>query len=149
MKKTAFLSLLLVFIMSSCNKNNYGNTNIFSVTYTVSWEFEDPSYVTYVDVPEITQDVLDNGAIMVYMSNDSGGWTALPCTLPMAASYASTYTPEFYKGYVKIVQTDTDLLTVDPGVMDFKVVVLTQKQLTAHPNLVLTDYSSVKEELNL
>ncbi|MEN9399526.1 MAG: hypothetical protein RL632_627 [Bacteroidota bacterium] len=149
MKKTVVLSMLMMFILSSCNKDKYGNTDISSSTHTVSWVFEDPSYTTTIIVPEITQDVLDNGAIMVYMTNFNGGWIALPCTLPMDVSYASTFTPEFFVGGVKIWQTDTDLLTLDPGTMQFKVVVLTQKQMEAHPDLVLTDYSSVEKALNL
>ncbi len=149
MKKTVVLSLLMMLILSSCFKDKYGNTDISSSLHTASWTFEDPSYTTTISVPAITQDVFDNGAYMVYMSNNSGGWIALPCTLPMDVTYASTYSPVFFVGGVKIWQTDTDLLTVDPGPKEFKVVVLTQKQLNAHPNLVLTDYSSVEKEFNL
>lgn len=62
---------------------------------------------------------------------------------------SSTYTPVFYLGGVSIWKTDTDLLTLDPGVSTFKIAVLTQKQLIAHPNLDLTDYESVATELAL
>ena len=132
MKKTAILSMLTLLVLSSCGKSKYGNTDISSSTFTVTWIFEDPSYTTTLDVPEITQDVLDNGAVMVYMSNFDGVWTALPCTIPMSTSYASTYTPKIYFGGVTIIQTDTDLLSLDPGLLEFKVVVLTQKQMEAH-----------------
>jgi hypothetical protein len=83
------------------------------------------------------------------MSNGNGGWVALPCTLPMDASYSSTFTPVFALGDVTIWKLDTDLLTLDPGYSTFKIVVLTPKQLIAHPNLDLTDYESVATELAL
>ncbi len=149
MKNSILIIALLTLIMTSCQKDNYGNTDIYSNKYIVTWTFQDPSYKAILSVPEITQDVLDNGAIMAYLSNGNNGWIALPYTLPVDATYSSTYTPVFYLGGVSIWKTDTDLLTLDPGVSTFKIVVLTQKQLIAHPNLDLTDYESVATELAL
>lgn len=149
MKKSILFIALLALVTISCKKDKYGNTDVYSNTYTVSWTFEDPSYTASMSVSEITQDVLDNGAVMVYMSNNNGGWIALPYTLPMSSTYSSTFTPVIYNGGVKVWKTDTDLLTLDPGTSTFKVVVLTQKQLIAHPNVVLTDYNSVAEEFEL
>jgi len=149
MKNSILFIALLTLLMTSCKKEDYGNTDIYSKEYAVTWTFQDPSYYTTISVPQITQDVLDNGAMMAYMSNGNGGWVALPCTIPMDASYSSTFTPVFTLGGATIWKTDTDLLTLDPGLSTFKIVVLTQKQLIAHPNLDLTDYESVATELAL
>ena len=149
MKRILFLSSVLVVLFSSCNKDKYGNTDISSDTYDVSWTFVDPSYKTVISEPLINQDIIDNGAVMVYKSNGNGGWIALPYTLPIDATYSSTYSFVIFDGGVTVWKTDTDLLTLDPGVTTFKVVVLSQHGLIQHPNLDLTDYVSVEKELNL
>jgi hypothetical protein len=149
MKKAFFLLFLTSLIFVACKKDKYGNTDIYSNTYSVYWTYEDPSYTATISEAKITQEVIDKGAVMCYMSNGSGGWIALPCTLPMDASYSSTYTPVIFVGGVKIWQTDTDMLTLDPGMKTFKVVVLSEHQMIAHPDLDLTDYESVEEELSL
>jgi hypothetical protein len=149
MKRILFLSVVIVALFNSCSKDKYGNTDISSDTYVVGWNFVDPSYRTDITEPLINQDVIDNGAVMVYKSNDNGGWVALPCTLPIDATYASTYSFVIYDGGVTIWKTDTDLLTLDPGVTTFKVVILSKHGLIQHPNLDLTDYDAVEKELNL
>jgi hypothetical protein len=149
MKRILFLSVVIVALFNSCSKDKYGNTDISSDTYMVGWTFVDPSYRTDITEPLINQDVIDNGAVMVYKSNDNGGWVALPCTLPIDATYASTYSFVIYDGGVTIWKTDTDLLTLDPGVTTFKVVILSKHGLIQHPNLDLTDYDAVEKEFNL
>jgi hypothetical protein len=149
MKRILFLSVAFIALFNSCGKDKYGNTDISSDTYVVGWTFVDPSYRTDISEPLITQDVIDNGAVMVYKSNDNGGWVALPCTLPIDDTYASTFSFVMYEGGVTVWKTDTDLLTLDPGISTFKVVILSQHGLIQHPNLDLTDYEAVEKELNL
>ena len=149
MKKIVFLTAILVALFTNCSKNKYGNTDITSDTYVVGWTFDDPSYKTQISEPLITQDIIDNGAVMVYMSNGNGGWIALPCTLPQDATYSSTYSFVLYDGGLTVWKTDTDMLTLDPGTTTFKVVILSQHGLIQHPDLDLTDYKAVEKELNL
>lgn len=149
MKRIIFLSAILVALFTSCSKNKYGNTDIISDTYTVSWTFVDPSYKTEISESLITQDIIDNGAVMVYKSNGNGGWIALPYTLPLNATYSSTYSFVLYDGGLTVWKTDTDMLTLDPGTTTFKVVILSQQGLIQHPGLDLTDYEAVEKELNL
>lgn len=149
MKRIIFLSSILVALFTSCSKNKYGNTDIISDTYTVSWTFVDPSYKTEISESLITQDIIDNGAVMVYKSNGNGGWIALPYTLPLNATYSSTYSFVLYDGGLTVWKTDTDVLTLDPGTTTFKVVILSQQGLIQHPGLDLTDYKAVEKELNL
>lgn len=149
MKRILFLSVVLVALFNSCSKDKYGNTDISSDTYVLGWTFVDPSYKAVISEPLINQDIIDNGAVMVYKSNGNGGWVALPCTLPIDATYASTYSFVIYDGGVTVWKTDTDLLTLDPGVTTFKVVILSQHGLIQHPNLDMTDYDAVEKELQL
>ena len=149
MRKIFLLSAILVALFTSCSKNKYGNTDIISDTYTVSWTFVDPSYKTEISESLITQDIIDNGAVMVYKSNGNGGWIALPYTLPLNATYSSTYSFVLYDGGLTVWKTDTDMLTLDPGTTTFKVVILSQHGLIQHPGLDLTDYKAVEKELNL
>jgi hypothetical protein len=144
---TSFLLFIGLFIFASCSKDKYGNTDISSDTYTTTWTYQDPSYYCNLNVPEITQDIVDNGAVFVYMSNGNGGWTALPCTIPIDGSYSSTYTPVHYVGGVRIWKTDTDLLTMDPGSTTFKVVVVSEHGLAQRPNVNWENYNEVKAEL--
>ena len=149
MRKIFLLSAILIALFTSCSKNKYGNTDIISDTYTVSWTFVDPSYKTEISESLITQDIIDNGAVMVYKSNGNGGWIALPYTLPLNATYSSTYSFVLYDGGLTVWKTDTDMLTLDPGTTTFKVVILSQHGLIQHPGLDLTDYEAVEKELNL
>jgi hypothetical protein len=147
MKTNLLLFLFLGLLLSSCQKYDAGNTDISSNTYTVSWTYLDPSYYCEMNVPEITQDVVDNGAVFVYIQTTSGDWMALPCTLPIDGNYSSTYTPVHSLGLVRVFKTDTDLLTLDPGITTLKVVVVSEHGLAQKPDLDWTDYKQVAEEL--
>ncbi len=147
MKSNLLILLFFGILLGSCRKYDAGNTDISSDTYTVSWNYLDPSYYCEMSVPEITQDVVDNGAVFVYIQNTSGDWVALPFTLPIDGNYSSTYTPVHGLGLVRVYKTDTDLLTLDPGTSTFKVVVVSEHGLAQKPDLDWTDYKQVAEEL--
>lgn len=150
MKQSLKIIFILVAVLTSCKKDKYGNTDIKTNIHTVyTWTFEDPSYTCVINDADITQDVVDNGAVHVYMSNGGGGWVALPCTLPMSETYASTYTPVHFVGGVKIWQTDTDLLTLDPAQKTFKVIILSEHDMILHPNVDWTNYEEVETALHL
>ena len=150
MKKKIYLfALLSLTLFSSCKKKTYGNTDTETNTYSVSWTWEDPSYTCTISDPAITQEVVDKGAVLVYISNGNGGWVALPCTIPIDGTYSSTYTPTHYVGGVKIWKTDTDLLTLDPGTSSIKLVILSQHALLENPNVDWTDYKEVEEAVAL
>lgn len=150
MNRIILLCAILVALFTGCSKNKYGNTEVISNTYTVSWTYAFPSYYTQISEPLITQDIIDNGAVMVYMSHgNGGGWIALPCTLPQDATYSSAYSFVIYDGGLSVWKTDTDMYTLDPGTKTFKVVILSQQGLIQHPGLDLTDYEAVEKEINL
>jgi len=170
MKKNITLFIYLIIIgslatMNSCKKDddsayqlkgnyqtagNYGNANITSDQFTVTWTISAPAYYCDISDANITQEIVDNGSVVVYMSNGSGGWVALPYTLPMSSTYASTYTPVHYLDGVTIWKYDTDYTqATDPGSTTFKVVCISASARLANPNVNWNNYEDVKNTFNL
>jgi len=159
MKKAILSSFAIVAIalFSSCAKEEdvdvvYGNTNITSKTLTVyasQWVFLDPEFYVDIAMPEINQNVLDKGAVMVYGKNSFGEWEALPNTTPIDGSYSEVYTFSIWSGYLTLYKTDTDLLTSAPGDMEIKVVILSLKSMLQNSDVNWNNYSEVSQRFNL
>jgi hypothetical protein len=155
--KLLFFALISALAFTSCQKEEdvdivYGNTNMLSKTLTVygsQWYFVDPTYIVDIVVPEITQNVVDNGAVMAYYRNGYGEWQAMPITNPMDNTYASVYAFSFWNGHVSLYKTDTDLITGTPGDMDVKIVVLSLKSMMENQDVNWNDYSEVSSRFNL
>ena len=99
--------MIFTLALTSCSKEEYGNTTTETNTYNSgSWVFIDPSYVTQISVPQITQDVLDNGAVLVYVETGEGQYSQLPVTLYTNADYSSTLEVIHLLGLVQINWTD-------------------------------------------
>lgn len=92
---TLIFSLLLLVSFSACEgpvgpAGPKGNANVISINYLVlesDWtEVGKPGDEGFflavdLDVPEITQDIVDNGLVLAYYrANDNDPWTALPFT---------------------------------------------------------------------
>jgi hypothetical protein len=127
-----------------------GNANAKVQTFTgVTWTISAPGYYCSMTDADITQDMVDNGTIMVYLSNGSGGWIALPYTIPINSTYSSTFTPVHYLNGVTVWKYDTDYTqAVDPGPKTFKVVVIAGHS-PLPIGLNLTNYDAVKAAFNL
>ena len=159
MKKSVYLVFTLLAVMitvNSCMKGDTGpagrdgNANVLSHQYIVTWTQSPPDYYCDINDPDITQDIVDYGLVEVYMSNGSGGWIALPCTLPVTSTYASTYTPVHYLYGVSIWKTDTDLAqTTDPGPKSIKIVCISEGFLYANKNVNWKNYEEVKKVAGL
>jgi hypothetical protein len=150
---TGFIFITLVIIAASCKKDDdsaYGNAKIYSSQYTVTWTVEAPGYYCIIDDEYITQDIVDNGIVEVYMSNGSDGWISLPMTIPISSTYSSTFTPVHYLGGVTVWAFDTDTeQSADPGSTTFKVVCISAAAKLANSGLDLKNYAAVKKAFNL
>ena len=153
-----FMTLVLsLIVVVSCKKDDdsayqkKGNyPTKYSKQFTVSWTLNAPGYFCTISDANITQAVVDNGYVGVYLSNDSGGWIALPITIPITSTYATTFTPVHYLGGITIWAYDTDTQqTVDPGPTTFKVVIMSAAARMANPTLNLKNYEEVKKAFNL
>ena len=132
MKKILFVLVLCLLCLQSCKKKIYGcmdssalnysdvateesnsciYDNVFSSTVSnVYWDFTDPSYKSSLTWTEIDQDVIDSGALNVYMQiGNTGNWTPLPLTFYQSSSYSTTIEVGFGVGYVNLYWTDSDL----------------------------------------
>ena len=78
-QKILFLSaIIFTLALTNCNKDEYGNTTTETSTHTSgNWVYSDPSYYTDISVPEITQGVVDNGAVLVYLVTSGGAGYSL------------------------------------------------------------------------
>ena len=147
MRKTFALILFATLLLAGCTKQYVteetiiqGSTMTF-VDFTVKsnqWQLDDVSgfFMAWLSVPEITQDVLDKGAIGVSrrLWDNSGQtyWTPLPIVraeqdVVDGSDYLfSTYIDyEWTVGNVYIYVTATDFYTGDvPEEMSFRVTII-------------------------
>lgn len=124
---------------------NYG---IFNVAAS-SWGYVSPSYYVTLLEPNITQDILDKGAVLVYAGN-AGSWAQLPLTYYPSSTYSELFQPIFTLGQVEIQVTDSDLTQpIAPSAATFKVVVIAHKSLLNNPNVDFSNFESVKKAFNL
>ena len=148
------LNILLIALLllgaGACKKDKYQEVGDYpemsTSTASISvWNYSSPSYYGDISVSAITQDVLDNGAVLVYVSGGNNNWNQLPLTFYTSASYSSTLEVTNFVGMVRIIWTDSDLLQpTTPPTLTFKVVVLTPKMLSENPNLDLNNYEEVE-----
>ncbi len=95
MKKTLILLAFSVFMLfeTACKKEGpqgpagaagtNGNANVKEFTFMsqgFSWVAADGMYEMYVNIPELTQVVVDKGAVMVYLqpASSTGAWLQAP-----------------------------------------------------------------------
>jgi hypothetical protein len=126
-----------------------GNANVVSSSITSgSWSFVSPSWSQSFSYSAITQDILDNGAVLVYVASGVN-YYQLPYTFYPTSSYSRTYNYVHYLGGLKVYVTDSDLNTPEPGTLKFKVVVIEASGLMKNPNVDLNNYQAVKKAFNL
>lgn len=127
-----------------------GNANVVSSSIiSGNWTFVSPSWSQAFTYAAITQDILDNGAVLVYVASGAN-YFQLPYTFYPSSSYSRTYNYVHYLGGLKVYVTDSDLTTpATPGTLEFKVVVIEASFLMKNPNVDLNDYQAVKKSFNL
>jgi len=148
-KRTVLLTLIAsVSLLFSCAKDGKdglpgpagpaGNANVQSQTFVVNtWDWSSNSVLLYD--PNITQAIVNKGAVQVYVQGDPGVWVALPLTI--SGSYI-VY--DYQLNYVRIT-TDSQ----PPTQQTFKVVAIASSARLANPNVDYTNYEEVKATFNL
>ncbi len=134
-----------------------GIVNIQSFYYTIyddEWEeFGEAGvgfgYTSTMDFPEITEDVLNYGAVLVYLYQDESLYS-LPITFVNAGDggYMTSIWVTLQLEQVLVTFQDSDGLTVNPGTQEFKVVIIDGSVLIPE-GLNLKDYNEVKNYFNL
>lgn len=133
--------ILLSAILSGCTKEGEkgepgedGNANVKAYTFSPpssAWNttgtYDNPGYgyVTTFFISEITQDILNTGAVLGYMRSSSTDdvWFQLPAILTYSG-WETNFELAYQVGSVQISVYDSDLKTAVPGNYDFKIIVI-------------------------
>lgn len=165
MKKLLYLfvgSLLL----TSCAKDGEdgkqgpaGNANVHSFDFSVTpgdWLTSGTAgsvdHAKYVEltVPEVTQDIIDNGMVVTYIEL-AGYYIQMPTSLPASSTVAVNFFTAFKTGIVEVDLQLSNLQTPNTASANytFKVVVADGVARVTHPEVNWHDINQVKEVFNL
>jgi hypothetical protein len=150
---------LISFFLVNCkgskgdpgNDGAPGNANVKSVQYTVqpyNWIGNLDGYSATLNVPEITQDIYTNGAVLVYIYNlQNLTFNMLPYTY---VDNASTSNMDFdaYVGniilYLKTTESGVNTTQAPTGTKIFKIIIVEGTPITAlNKNVNVTNYNAV------
>ena len=122
-----------------------GNANVIGTnSVTVGWTLSGNAYTSTINVPDISQDIVDKGIVEVYI-NYANEWWVLPDVIGINST---TY--GFGVGYVTLYNSNSDGTKPDyPPSSIFRVVVVSASNRMANPNVDWKNYSEVKEALHL
>jgi hypothetical protein len=124
-----------------------GNANVIG-TATValtsgSWTASSKAFYVILNVPAVTQAIVDKGVVLVYEQFGSS-WVALPYTGGIASRYFM-----FALNYVTIFYQNTDgSQTTNPGNLTYRVVAISSSVAAANPNVNWGNYEEVMKILN-
>ena len=136
MKKAIYLFFIpFLFLFTSCSDDEHTHDEIqmASTTVQVNWfqggSTDYPTWISGIDWPSITSEVLNNGLVMVYGEAPTGGWAMLPFTF-VWGGYESSVFITVNVGQIVFEWVDSDLIQPDyPFVETFRVVVIENKSL--------------------
>jgi len=169
-KKISYSILVFAIVsisLSSCQKEGPmgpegpagldARNSVSSFYYTIyedEWEtFGVPGvgfgYTGSMDFPEITENVLNYGAVLVYLYQDNSLFS-LPTTFINAGDggYLTTIWVTLKYGEIVITFQDSDGNTINPGDQEFKVVII-EGGIPIPKSLNLKNYEEVKKYFNL
>ena len=139
------------------NTGAQGNANVHVGTVSVgysNWTYNSSSWEYYYNVSDnlITQDVVDNGTVEVFISADAGvSWNAIPTTL----YFSTTQSYEFNYRYllnelVLLIDFSDNTTTINSSfpTYEFKAVAIGGALRKAHPNTNWKDYNEVMAVAN-
>ncbi|MCE5346780.1 MAG: hypothetical protein LLG13_10910 [Bacteroidales bacterium] len=159
-----FFLLMLVLIQCTGPEGPMGNDGIDGINYTHSaiydinpseWEGDVNGYYTSLDVPEITEDIFYDGAVLVYrlIETDPKSFNMMPYTY---VDNSLTVYMDFdaYVGSIELIYKEVfDGVNDTPApknVMSFKVVIIEGIPLAALKGMVdVSDYGAVAKMLNI
>lgn len=167
MKTLKFFSfvLLTTLFVVSCSKRGAqgppgingqdGYVNVVSGTITTAdWVYYQPSWRLTINYNMITRDVIEYGAVLIYMQ-DGNAYRQLPLTLLNNVTgtsyyYSTIIDADTYVGGVDVYWTDSDFEKPEnPGLRTFKIVVIAASDYYKNTEIDHSDYNQVKEAYNL
>jgi len=142
-----------------------GNANVQSAQVETKfsdwdWSNEAKNWAIGFEWDAIDFDMVDYGALLVYMENPDStiyAWHQLPLTMPITDSFSSILETSYYDYGFSIFWTNSDLqkhqevlqsfYAMEP--MLFKVVLIDATSYAAHPDCNYSDYDEVKTTFNI
>jgi len=134
MKRLIFISVLVITLFSiSCTKNTGGNADMSTVDFivqntdwqvTLDYDFGTVGYGYYVDLdfPEITNNVIENGMVTLYMKIGES-WTSVPFNY-FYSDYQGGYFYSMKFNTLSIDYYESDHQTLNPGTQIFRLVIV-------------------------
>lgn len=122
-----------------------GNAQITVTTLTSSnWYLNEPSWLINLDVPAITEEILNTGVIIAYMKIGDH-FHQLPSTFYFSNQYSVSFGVSSTLNTLRVSQTRSDWgWGLNPGSQTFKVVVMTASARKQQPELNFADYEAVR-----
>lgn len=163
MKKFNFLLIALfaaLLTVTSCRNKNEGNgANVASSTLTVNsndWEWDETSWRVDIDYDNITENVTDYGAVLVY-KEESNTWRQLPMTFYYSlnqngevVNLSSSLEVSTYDRGVSIFWTESNFSSAyRPETCRFKIVVIEANVYSARSDVDFSDYNAVRKAFNI
>ncbi len=151
---TLFLSAFFALgFLCSCSKDDPPGKETFmeSKFHTITesgwtWNSIDLAYQATILENNITSEVINSGAVLVYAQAPNGGWNLCPLTFYVTSTVSGNIQTNVLPGRVNLLCFySTRTAFSDPGAFNFKVVVLTGKELKAHPGVDFADFEKVCE----
>ena len=162
-------ALLLLTTLGSCVKGDKGDTgdtgiagtngtngnaNVSASSVTLSqsdWSYDATNWDYYADLtyPKITQDVVDNGTVEVFLGDGAGtSWQSVPTTTYYSSTASYSFDYKYYLGGLTLfINLSSNVTFTTIANYQFKIVAIGGAQRKAHPNTNWKDYNSIKAAL--
>jgi hypothetical protein len=163
-KAIMILPLIAIALLSTQCKGPQGDKGVDGINYTHSviydivaanWSGDTNGYNASMDVPEITEDIYYNGAVLVYrlIEINPKSFNMLPYTY-VDNSFFSYLDYDVYVGSINLmlkeVENGVNITVAPEGTMSFKVVIIEGVSLAVLKSAVdIKDYNAVAKLLNL
>lgn len=167
LKSFALFFVITLFAVTSCQgpkgePGRDGNANVQSSTVETkaeNWAWDENALNWYLDLEwdAIDLDMVDYGAVLVYMENPGEfyGWHQLPLTLYPSDQYSTTLETIYYDYALTIFWTNSDLQKHQNPCdfynanLTFKVVLIDALTYAKYKNEDLSNYETVKKLFNI
>lgn len=159
------LMLLLAVVMgvSGCGKEGpagpigpegpagpTGNAQVTVSNITsANWYLNAPSWFLNLEVPALTEVILNSGVVLVYMKIGEH-FHQLPGTFYFSNQYSVSFGVSSTVNAVRVSYTRSDWgMDLSPGAQTFKVVVMTASARQQNPRLDYSNYEAVQRALGI
>lgn len=170
LKSFALFFVIALFTTTSCQgpqgvpgpPGHDGNANVQSETVATKatdwgWDANASNWYLDLDWDAIDLDMVDYGAVLVYMENPGEfyGWHQLPLTLYPNNQYSSTLETVYYDYGLTLFWTNSDLQQHQNPCelyntdLKFKVVLIDASLYSKYQNEDLSNYETVKKLFNI